>query len=75
MNMCWEKMTVKTRLEKHQAGNRDEEKISVGKGMCETNEAYGSRVMELKTRLQITLSKTYLHPSFCLNVAGSAKEI
>lgn len=75
MNVCWEKMTAKARLEKNQAGNRDEERISVGKDMCETNEAYGSPVMELKTLLQITLCKTYLHLSFCLNVAGSAKEI
>lgn len=76
MNMCWEKMTVKARLQKkNQSGNRDEERISVGKDVRETNEAYGSPVMELKTLLQITLCKTYLHPSFCLNMAGSAKEI
>lgn len=60
---------------KNQSGNRDEERISVGKEVRETNKAYGSPVMELKTLLQITLCKTYVHPSFCLNVAGSAKEI
>lgn len=60
---------------KNQSGNRDEERISVGKEVRETSEAYGSPVPELKTLLQITLCKTCLHPSFCLNVAGSAKEI